>query len=74
MREAEDRFNVKYRYPWMFLNEEPFTEEFKRQGFLVSFRQYLDVRLPQTRKYIDECTRRVWRHREGPLVSTTMDR
>ncbi len=36
--EAEDRFNDKYRYPWVFLNEEPFTEEFKKQGFC---RRYL---------------------------------
>lgn len=30
MREIEDRFNRKYRYPWTFLNDVPFTEEFKR--------------------------------------------
>ncbi|KAL7312900.1 hypothetical protein PS15m_008607 [Mucor circinelloides] len=29
MRYLEDRFNHKYNYPWIFLNEEPFTEEFK---------------------------------------------
>ncbi|KAI8090077.1 nucleotide-diphospho-sugar transferase [Gilbertella persicaria] len=28
MRYLEDRFNHKYHYPWIFLNEEPFTEEF----------------------------------------------
>ncbi|KAK9464526.1 nucleotide-diphospho-sugar transferase [Lipomyces arxii] len=28
MRMIEDRFNRKYRYPWTFLNDEPFTEEF----------------------------------------------
>ncbi|KAI9028144.1 nucleotide-diphospho-sugar transferase [Phycomyces nitens] len=28
MRYLEDRFNRKYNYPWIFLNEEPFTEEF----------------------------------------------
>jgi len=31
VREAEDRFNRKFKYPWVFLNEEPFTEEFKRR-------------------------------------------
>ena len=30
VREVEDRFNRKYHYPWVFLNEEPFTEEFKK--------------------------------------------
>ena len=27
---TEDRFNKKYNYPYVFLNEQPFTEEFKR--------------------------------------------
>lgn len=30
MRYLEDRFNHRYNYPWVFLNDEPFTEEFKR--------------------------------------------
>lgn len=30
MREIEDRFNKEYRYPWTFLNDVPFTEEFKK--------------------------------------------
>lgn len=29
IRELEDRFNHKYHYPWVFLNEVEFTEEFK---------------------------------------------
>lgn len=29
MRYLEDRFNHKYNYPWIFLNEKLFTEEFK---------------------------------------------
>lgn len=27
----EDRFNKNYHYPWVFLNDEPFTEDFKRR-------------------------------------------
>ena len=27
---AEDRFNKKYNYPYVFLNEEPFSEQFKQ--------------------------------------------
>ncbi|KAJ7774840.1 glycosyltransferase family 15 protein [Mycena metata] len=30
IQSMEDRFNKKYNYPWVFLNDEPFTEEFKR--------------------------------------------
>jgi alpha 1,2-mannosyltransferase len=29
MKQMEDRFNKKYNYPYVFLNEEPFTDEFK---------------------------------------------
>jgi hypothetical protein len=28
VREAEDRFNREAGYPWVFLNEEPFTDDF----------------------------------------------
>ncbi|KAI8374306.1 nucleotide-diphospho-sugar transferase [Radiomyces spectabilis] len=28
MRDMEERFNKKYNYPWLFLNDEPFTDEF----------------------------------------------
>ncbi|EAU92099.2 alpha-1,2 mannosyltransferase KTR1 [Coprinopsis cinerea okayama7 len=31
VRQVEDRFNDNYGYPWVFLNDEPFTEEFKRR-------------------------------------------
>ncbi|KIY45679.1 glycosyltransferase family 15 protein, partial [Fistulina hepatica ATCC 64428] len=27
----EARFNHRYKYPWVFLNEQPFTEEFKQK-------------------------------------------
>ena len=29
VREVEDKFNLKYGYPWVFLNEEPFSDDFK---------------------------------------------
>ncbi|KIP04630.1 glycosyltransferase family 15 protein [Phlebiopsis gigantea 11061_1 CR5-6] len=29
VRELEDKFNSKFQYPWTFLNEEPFSDEFK---------------------------------------------
>lgn len=28
VRQMEDRFNGRYHYPWVFLNDEPFSEEF----------------------------------------------
>jgi alpha 1,2-mannosyltransferase len=30
IRDIEDRFNRKYGYPYVLLNEEPFTDEFKK--------------------------------------------
>ena len=30
VREVEDRFNRKHGYPWVFVNEEPFSDDFKR--------------------------------------------
>ncbi|KAL0574162.1 hypothetical protein V5O48_007790 [Marasmius crinis-equi] len=30
MKQIEDRFNKKFGYPYVFLNEEPFTDDFKR--------------------------------------------
>ena len=29
VRQIEDRFNRFYGYPWVFLNDQPFTDEFK---------------------------------------------
>jgi len=31
MRDLERTFNHKFNYPWLFLNDQPFTEEFKRR-------------------------------------------
>lgn len=36
MRYLEDRFNNKYNYPWIFLNEQPFTEEFKNMTRMMT--------------------------------------
>lgn len=30
MHAVEDRFNKEYKYPYVFLNEEPFSDEFKK--------------------------------------------
>ncbi|KIL69760.1 glycosyltransferase family 15 protein [Amanita muscaria Koide BX008] len=31
VQQMEDRFNKRYHYPWVFLNDEPFTDEFKQR-------------------------------------------
>ncbi|KAH8106979.1 glycosyltransferase family 15 protein [Cristinia sonorae] len=31
VKQMEDRFNRKFHYPYVFLNEEPFTDDFKKQ-------------------------------------------
>ncbi|KAI5955922.1 KTR2 [Candida jiufengensis] len=36
MRSLEDRFNREFRYPWVFLNDEPFDEEFIEKTSLMS--------------------------------------
>ena len=30
MRELEETFNRKFNYPWIFFNDEPFDDKFKR--------------------------------------------
>ena len=41
MRLTEDRFNKKFKYPYTFLNEEPFSDEFKEcvdsTSYIISF-------------------------------------
>jgi hypothetical protein len=39
IRELEDRFNHKYHYPWVFLNDVEFTEDFKKCVLAVPFHQ-----------------------------------
>lgn len=38
MKNVEDRFNRRYRYPWVFMSAEPFTEKFKVRLFHFSSR------------------------------------
>jgi hypothetical protein len=30
VRQLEEKFNRRYHYPWVFLNDEPFTDDFKQ--------------------------------------------
>ena len=34
MKQMEDRFNKQFQYPYTFLNEEPFSGQFKECGYL----------------------------------------
>ncbi|KAK1232200.1 hypothetical protein PQX77_004574, partial [Marasmius sp. AFHP31] len=36
MQSVEDRFNKHYNYPWVLLNEEPFTDEFKERVSVIT--------------------------------------
>jgi len=36
VRSIEDRFNKDYRYPYVFLNDEPFSDDFKRRISVLS--------------------------------------
>lgn len=42
--EIEDRFNHKYHYDWVFFNDAPFSEEFKKiTSNMISGKAYYDV-------------------------------
>ncbi len=40
VRQMEDRFNNRYHYSWVFLNDEPFSEEFIQCVFAVLIRPH----------------------------------
>jgi hypothetical protein len=40
VKDLEDRFNGKYKYPWVFLNEQPFSDDFKRYAALPPHRSH----------------------------------
>ena len=35
IKQMEDRFNKRFRYPYVFLNEEPFSDDFKECVILL---------------------------------------
>jgi alpha 1,2-mannosyltransferase len=35
MKQVEDRFNKQFRYPYVFLNEETFSDQFKECVILL---------------------------------------
>lgn len=46
MRSLEDRFNHAYKYPWVFMNDVPFTDEFMEQTALMASGQVFYELIP----------------------------
>lgn len=42
MKQVEDRFNRKFQYPYVFLNDEPFTQGFKKYVFYIQLLEASD--------------------------------
>lgn len=57
MKQMEDRFNKKFQYPYVFLNEEPFTDDFKKCASLCLC-GYLTANLDPLGGYRNSLTRR----------------
>jgi hypothetical protein len=75
IRELEDRFNHKYHYPWVFLNEEEFTEDFKKCVRAVASRSVGLIYQPsQACQHGNLLQAGVWSYPSRPLVSTGLDR
>ncbi|KAI0324225.1 glycosyltransferase family 15 protein [Cubamyces sp. BRFM 1775] len=51
VRRLEDRFNKKFGYPWVFLNEEPFSDEFKTRVSNVINGEVIFGQVPQDHWY-----------------------
>nr|GAT53563.1 glycosyltransferase family 15 protein [Mycena chlorophos] len=47
IRRIEDRFNTRHHYPFVLLNDEPFTEEFKRRVSAVVSGQIMYGQVPR---------------------------
>lgn len=71
--QIEERFNRKHRYPYVFLNDEPFTEEFKQ--YVLSYRpQVYHSDMAQTYLPNDKLPDGIWRNPQRTLESTGLDR
>ncbi|CAO3703900.1 unnamed protein product [Rhizopus stolonifer] len=65
IRSLEDHFNHEYSYPWIFLNEDPFTKEFKRLTRMVT-RSKVQYGLIQ--KWKENTTNDANKHPSGSIV------
>lgn len=74
IQQMEDRFNRKHGYPWVLLNEEPFTEEFKTWVFAIINAHKLMVFSFQESGSFNEFAHTLRFNSVRTLVSTRMDR
>ncbi|KAH6905132.1 alpha-1,2-mannosyltransferase, partial [Coprinopsis sp. MPI-PUGE-AT-0042] len=65
VRELEDRFNRRYQYPYVFLNDKPFDEKFKRRISILTDAKVEFGVVPQSDwaqpDWIDEDVAKAWR-------------
>ena len=62
VKQMEDRFNKRFRYPYVFLNEEPFSDQFKEC-----------VALPHSRSFVALTVCRCDRRRVSGLTDATVE-
>jgi len=75
IQQMEDRFNRKHGYPWVLLNEAPFTEEFKEYVlFSRLFSHIVRTLVSQEGKSAYRRPDSFWPNTCGALVSTWLDR
>ena len=43
LKQMEDRFNKRFRYPYVFLNEEPFSDEFRKYVILPILADFIPL-------------------------------
>lgn len=75
VREMEDRFNRNFNYPWVFLNDEPFSDEFKRCVVGFSFKVWIATsdNPPKPRVESGLGARTFWPGSRRPLAPATVD-
>ncbi|KAJ2924066.1 hypothetical protein H1R20_g13034, partial [Candolleomyces eurysporus] len=65
IREIEDRFNRRYRYPYVFLNDQPFDDKFKEHISLLTDAKVEFGVVPKDHwnqpDWVDEPTAEAWR-------------
>jgi hypothetical protein len=79
IKQMEDRFNKRFRYPYVLLNEEEFSDQFRECVIYpapvagLTLLTTITIR-PQESDWTDRCNRRVWTYSSGPLASAWLDR
>jgi hypothetical protein len=79
MKQMEDRFNKRFRYPYVFLNEEPFSDQFKKcvhpHVAVVYFTPLTTIAaLRQESDRTDRFDCRVWTYSSRSLAPARLDR